>query len=189
MRSRFAAIVVLAAAVALGTSGCGLLAPQATTIHYDASDGVSGTVGDVELHNALIVADEEGTAGNLVVSLVNTGTSAHNVEITWGDDGKASVTVDAGETITLSAPQSGDAETEDVLLDPLPAKPGDTTDVFFQYGSETGATLQVPILTGDLAEYSTLVPTPKAETTEPEATTEPETTSTPEPTETSTPTE
>ncbi|SEB97643.1 hypothetical protein SAMN04489806_2276 [Paramicrobacterium humi] len=164
MRSRPIALVVLAAAVALGSSGCGLLAPQSTTIHYDASDGVGGTVGDVDVRNAMIIANEDGTAGNLVVTLVNTGDSSHSVEIGWGESASAStsVVVDAGASTTFGVPadQNQGEPSENITVSPLPAKPGAITDVFFQYGTETGVTLTVPIYNGDLAEYSTLVPTP-----------------------------
>ncbi|QPZ37377.1 hypothetical protein [Paramicrobacterium chengjingii] len=160
MRSRFAAIVVLAAAVALGTSGCGLLAPQATTIHYDASDGVGGSVGDIDVRNALIIANEDGSAGNLVVTVVNNGSSAHSVTIEFANGSSTEVVVDADEIFTFSAPAADDAEREDIVIDPLDAKIGSTTTVFFQYGSETGVSLDVPVYNGDLPEYSTLVPTP-----------------------------
>ncbi|MCW4458529.1 hypothetical protein [Microbacterium sp. MPKO10] len=162
MRSRFAAIIVLAAAVALGTSGCGLLAPQATTIHYDPSDGVGGTVGDVHVRNALIIANEDGSVGNLVVTLINNGDNAHSVEIEFDGGTTTEVMIDADDTFTFSAPTSGDTEQQNITIDPLKAKIGSTTTVFFQYGTETGVSLDVPVYNGDLAEYSTLMPTPDA---------------------------
>ena len=57
MKARVAASIVLALAVAVGTAGCGFIAPQATTKHYDASDGVSGNVGQIDVRNAFIVTD------------------------------------------------------------------------------------------------------------------------------------
>ncbi|GAB2519962.1 hypothetical protein [Paramicrobacterium agarici] len=163
MRSRFAAIVVLAAAVALGTSGCGLLAPQATTIHYDASDGVSGSVGDVDVRNALIIAGEDGAVGHLVVTLINNGTSSHSVTIEFADGTSTDVMIEADEVFTFSADAERDDEYENIVIDPLTVQVGSTTEVFFQYGTETGVTLDVPVYTGELEEYSTLVPTPEAQ--------------------------
>ncbi|WP_166996350.1 hypothetical protein [Paramicrobacterium fandaimingii] len=160
MRSRFAAIIVLAAAVALGTSGCGFLAPQATTIHYDASDGVGGSVGDIDVRNALIIANEDGTVGNLVVTVVNNGSSAHSVTIEFANGTSTEVVIDADEIFTFSAPTADDTERENIVIDPLDAKVGSTTEIFFQYGSETGVSLDVPVYNNDLPEYSTLVPTP-----------------------------
>lgn len=165
MRSRFTALVVLAAAVALGASGCGFLAPQSTTIHYDPSDGVGGTVGEVAVRNAMIIANEDGSAGNLVVTLINEGDSSHSVEIGWGEgDGQStSVVIDADSTFTFGAPAAGteeDSEPQAITISPLPVEPGAIADVFFQYGTETGVSLSVPVLNSDLSEYSTLVPTP-----------------------------
>src|ERR1700710_1284550 len=72
VKARVAASVALALAVAFGTAGCGFVAPQATTKHYDASDGVGGTVGQIDVRNAMIITDaSDGTVGNLVVTLVN----------------------------------------------------------------------------------------------------------------------
>lgn len=159
MRSRFAAIIVLAAAVALGTSGCGLITPQSTTIHYDASDGVSGDVGDLGIRNAMIVADEDGSTGNLVFTAVNSSDNAHELELGIGDSTET-VTVEAGTSVSFGTLSSDDSDTPDPVVFPLgDASPGSTMDVFFQYGNETGLTLEVPVLTGDLQEYSTLVPT------------------------------
>lgn len=164
MRSRFAAIVVLAATVALGTSGCGFLVPQATTIEYDASDGVGDSVGDIDVRNALIVASEDGSVGHLVVTLINTGTSAHSVKVEFDNGTSTEVTIDADEVFTFSADAERDDERQNIVIDPLDAQAGSTTPVFFQYGTETGVTLDVPVYTGDLIVYSTLVPTPEGTT-------------------------
>jgi len=89
--------VALALVVAFGTAGCGFVAPQATTKHYDASDGVSGSVGSVDVRNAIIVTDaKNGTVGNLVVTLVNTDSKSHRVAISAGSQNSsaAHVTLD-----------------------------------------------------------------------------------------------
>ena len=71
MKSRLFASLAVGAAVVLGTTGCNLVAPQATTIDYSASDGVNvPESGPLQVRNALIVADEEGTVGNFVAAIV-----------------------------------------------------------------------------------------------------------------------
>ncbi|MEV8212596.1 hypothetical protein [Leifsonia sp. NPDC077715] len=159
MKARVATSVALALAVAFGTAGCGLVAPQATTKHYDASDGVSGSVGTVDVRNAIIIADaKDGTVGNLVVTLVNTGDKSHRVAITAGGRGSAAhVTVQPGQVKQLG--QSPDtASSSNVLIPEFTAKPGQLYSVYFQYGDETGVNLKVPVLDGQLPEYSSLVP-------------------------------
>lgn len=148
--------VVLAAGVLLGTSGCNLLAPQSTTKHYDASDGVSGNVGDLAIRNAIVLS-ENGTAGNLIVTVVNAGDSAHSLNVQFtGNAGKVTrkVTVKAGSTTSF-----GTENTPVIPLDAITAQPGSLFPVFFQYGNETGVELLVPVLNGTLGQYSTLVPT------------------------------
>src|SRR6478736_5535662 len=71
-RSRVVAAVAIAAAVALGTTGCSMLSVQATTIPYSAAEGVNihGS-GPLEVRNALIVATADGSKGNFVAAIVN----------------------------------------------------------------------------------------------------------------------
>lgn len=154
MRARIAASIVLAIAVTFGTAGCGFLAPQSTTRHYDASDGVSGNVGDIAVRNALIVTGD-GTVGNLVVTLVNNGSVAHQVQIerATGSQESTYVTVRAGQTKEIGA--VGDTI---VLLRELNSIPGSLYPLYFQYGAQTGLPLRVPVLDGALPEYADLTP-------------------------------
>ncbi|MFF2053205.1 hypothetical protein ACFVU2_16505 [Leifsonia sp. NPDC058194] len=159
MKARVAASVVLALTVAFGTAGCGLIAPQATTKHYDASDGVSGSVGTIDVRNAILVTDASGgTVGSLVVTLVNTGSTAQKVAVTGGDkSGEAAyVTVDAGQTKKVGT--DPESTSGNVFFTPFSALPGSLYPVYFQYGDQTGVQLQVPVLDGGLTEYKDLVP-------------------------------
>ncbi|WP_285115884.1 hypothetical protein [Leifsonia sp. fls2-241-R2A-40a] len=160
MKARVATSVALALAVAFGTAGCGFIAPQATTKHYDASDGVSGSVGSVDVRNAIIVTNaKNGTVGNLVVTLVNTDSKSHRVAISAGSQNSsaAHVTLEPGQVKQLGQnPENGGPS--NVLIPEFTTKPGALYSVYFQYGDETGTKLQVPVLDGQLPEYSSLVP-------------------------------
>lgn len=159
MKARVAASVAIALAVAFGTAGCGFIAPQATTKHYDASDGVSGTVGEIDVRNAMIITDaKNGTVGNLVVTLVNNDTKSHSLMIQANDEPTATarVTVQPGQVKVLG--EDPKAETGNVFIPNFDAKPGSLFSVFFQYGDQTGVKLRVPVLDGVLPEYKSLVP-------------------------------
>jgi hypothetical protein len=174
VRARTMATVVVAAGILLGTTGCNLYAPQATTNHYDASDGVSGDVGDLALRNAILLTDD-GENANLLVHVVNS--SAEDVDLLVqyeGVDEKVNreVTILANSTTEIGVDGG-----ESVAIESLNANAGSLFPVFFQYGDLTGTELLVPVLDGTLTEYSTLVPTA---TPEPTATAKPE--STPAPT-------
>lgn len=161
MKARVATSVVLALAVALGTAGCNLIAPQATTKHYDASDGVSGNVGKVDVRNAVIITDGVGgKVGNLVVTFVNNDSKSHRVAISSGSEGGSTVsevTVEPGVvTIVGNAPEK--ASSNNVFLMNFTALPGSIYPLYFQYGDETGIKLPVPVLDGGLPEYKDLVP-------------------------------
>lgn len=160
VKARVAASIALALAVAFGTAGCGFLAPQATTKHYDASDGVSGNVGEIDVRNAIIITDaKDGTVGNLVVTLVNNDTKSIDLSIQGGDQSAATahVTVKPGQVKQLgNDPQS--ASSNNIFFANFKAKPGSLYSVYFQYGDETGLNLKVPVLDGALPEYADLVP-------------------------------
>jgi hypothetical protein len=183
VRARTMATVVVAAGILLGTSGCNLYAPQATTNQYDASDGVSGDLGALALRNAILFT-EDGENANLLVHVVNS--SDEDIDLVVQYQG-------AGERTTTEVTVAGNSTTEigvdggeSVLVESQGVAAGSLFPVFFQYGDLTGTELLVPVLDGSLEAYSTLVPTPAStapatstpmET--PEATTAPEDTSTP----------
>lgn len=161
MRARIAASIVLAVGVVLGTAGCNMLAPQSTLAHYDPSDGVNGSVGDIDVRNAILISSD-GVDANLSVTLINTGTKAHRVEIQHGTDTKQDnfVTVEPGDVKLLGEPSG-----TKVTFTNIDTKPGALLEVFFQYGNKTGIQLDVPVLGGTLPEYQSLKPTPSAEQT------------------------
>ncbi|MFW1494737.1 hypothetical protein ACEV9S_24930, partial [Vibrio parahaemolyticus] len=78
---------------------------QATTIEYSASDGVNvPESGPLQVRNALIVADEEGTAGNFVAAIVNDTNQSQTLRLEVGEGGstvRASVNVPASSTVSL----------------------------------------------------------------------------------------
>jgi hypothetical protein len=153
------ATVVVAAGILLGTTGCNLYAPQATTIHYDASDGVSGDVGDLAIRNAILLTEDDEN-GNLLVHVVNS--SAEDVELLVQYEG---VDEKVDQTITVpgnSTTEIGVDGGESVAVESPDATAGSLFPVYFQYGDFTGTELLVPVLDGSLAAYSTLVPSESA---------------------------
>jgi hypothetical protein len=143
----------LSIAVLLLLTGCDLFAPQETLHIGEASDGVSGTVGDVYVANAVLLTDSGGTGpASLVASLVNQATSSREVSI-HTSAGSESVALEASQVVQLGVPGG-----ETVEFDGLGATPGALTDVTFENGSDT-LTLQVPVLDGALEQYRDLVPT------------------------------
>ncbi|GAA4159735.1 hypothetical protein GCM10022286_14600 [Gryllotalpicola daejeonensis] len=181
MKVRFAASVVLAAGVVIGTAGCGFITPQGTArITQSTSFGVEGTVGDVHIRNAYLVAQGQQVA--LVATFVNKGESGQTVSIqpkASADDTKSLRVGDVDEGPTIIGPQ------QTLQWDDLKVAKGSLVPVFFTYGDKTGVTLNLPVLTGDFKVNSTLTPTPvPTETATPSATD----TATPGATDTATPT-
>ncbi|TFD69464.1 hypothetical protein [Cryobacterium ruanii] len=156
MRARIAASVVLTAGILLGTSACGFFASPATSIAYDASDGVSGEVGELHIRNGILFSTD-GQLASLVVTVVNPTDTLTSVLVQYeSSTGKVSqsVPVEANTTVTF-----GTAGAPSVILENMDSQPGSLFPVFFQYGEETGTELLLPVLTGFQAEYDGLLPT------------------------------
>ncbi|GAA1837843.1 hypothetical protein [Agromyces salentinus] len=146
MKARLAASAVLALGLAIGATGCSMVTYQATTEHYDASDGVSLTIGDLALRNVLVVS-EDGEDGNLIMTVVNTGEDDRTLEIEPTGADVVELEVPAGETIVL-----GTEETEPVLLEGIDAEVGGLTPIYFRYSGIEGLEKQVPVLDDRLYE-------------------------------------
>jgi hypothetical protein len=135
-----------------------MLAPQSTTLEYSASDGmnVPSSSGPVDVRNAMIVANEDGSEGNFVAALVNAGEDAQvlNLEVGEGDSAiPLTVRVPAGTTKSL-----GDGDTEPLLIEDLDAMPGSTVSIYFQSGDGDGVRVDIPVLDGELEYLAPLVP-------------------------------
>jgi hypothetical protein len=158
VKTRLIASVIVGAAVVLGTSGCAMLASQSTTIPYSPADGmnVPNSSGPLEVRNALIVANEDGSEGNLVAAIVNASEDAEvlNIEVGEGPDTTSlTVRVPAGSTKSL-----GDGDTAPLLIEDLGVMPGATVSVYFQSGDGEGARADIPVLDGTLDYLAPLVP-------------------------------
>lgn len=158
MTSRLAASLALAAAAAVGLTGCTFITPQSTTNEYSASDGVNvSDAGPVVVRNALVVADAEGTAGNLVAAFINTSASSQTLSVQLEGQQAQTFLIPAGETISLGTP-GRDGVAKGLALEGFAGKPGSTVTMFFQSGDELGTLVQVPVLDATLPYYSYLAP-------------------------------
>jgi hypothetical protein len=175
VRRRATLSAALAGALLLATTtGCTFVAEIATLEEYDPSDGVGGTVGDVQVRNMLAIT-EDGSRAALVFAANNVGQDTVQLKVSLTEGGAAQqVSLPAGE---LTAVGTGGTE---LVLEGLDVIPGSLLPVYVQYGAEAGSLLQVPVLDARLPEYATLTPTPTPTPT-------PTATPTPSPTETAEP--
>ncbi|MFT4136491.1 glycoside hydrolase family 30 beta sandwich domain-containing protein [Microbacterium sp.] len=152
MKPRLIASFAVGVAVVLGATGCNMIAPQATTIPYSASDGVNiPSSGPLKVRNALIVADESGEDGNLVAAIVNDTDEKQTLNI--GVNGKTkTVNVDARSIVSLGA------DDKPLLLSGIDTKPGAGLAVTFQSGDGTAVEFAVPVIDGELPYYEEFVP-------------------------------
>ncbi len=146
--------MAIAALIALGVSAC---APIATLKHYDPSDGVSTTVGDVKVLNALVLT-KAGATGNLLFSAYNPTDELVQLTVQYdvhGDKQTKTATLLPDVTTDFGYGKKGQ-----FYLPGLNTKAGSLVDIYFQYGSEEGKQITVPVLDGGLPQYSNLLPTP-----------------------------
>lgn len=156
--ARMMAAGALGAAVLLGASGCALISTQATTITYSPSDGiiVSPESGPVQIRNVLIVANEDGSAGNLLGAFVNSTDENHTVSMEFGDPGSGvseTIRVPANTVISLGV----DGE-DPILLEGIEMLPGSDVPASFQSGDGETVLTDVPVLDGEQEYLAPFVP-------------------------------
>ncbi|WP_439591968.1 DNA modification methylase [Microbacterium sp.] len=157
MKPRLIASIVVGVAVLLGTSGCTFMTPQSTEIQYSAAEGVNvyGS-GPLQVRNAFIVANEDGTKGNFIAAIVNDTDEQHTLTVEVGPDGDTvskTIRVPANSVLSL-----GSDETEPVLIQGVEMRPGADIPGFFTSGDGDGALVSLPILDGQLDYLADLVP-------------------------------
>lgn len=153
MKARLAASAVLAFGVIVGATGCSMITPQATLIHYDASDGFSVTLGDIAVRNALIVSDN-GEQGNLVLTAANSGSIATTLSVEVAGETQR-IDLAAGEQIVFGEELD---YTEPLQFDNIDAQPGALVPVFFSAPGAESIQESIPVLDSRLPEYSHLAP-------------------------------
>jgi hypothetical protein len=157
VKLRFIASLAIGAALVVGTTGCSMISSQATTIQYSAAEGVNvhGS-GPLEVRNALIVANEDGSEGNFVAAIVNQTDDQQTLHIEFGagdDVIEKQIRVPANSVLSL-----GTEDTEPLLIKDLNTLPGADIPGYFQSGDAEGVLVSVPVLDGGLAYLAPLVP-------------------------------
>ncbi|WP_341954982.1 DNA modification methylase [Microbacterium sp. LWH13-1.2] len=154
MKSRLVASAAISALVLLGATGCTFITPQSTKIEYSGSDGVnvSDSDGPIDVRNAFVVANEDGSVGNFIGAVVNPTTEKATLTMTVAGLDPFTVTVPAGKTVSFGADE------EPLRIDGLDTKPGATIEIHFQSGDGAGTKTEVPVLDGSLPYYADLVP-------------------------------
>lgn len=154
MKLRLVASAALSALVLLGATGCTFISPQATKIEYAASDGVnvSDADGPIDVRNVFVVANEDGSVGNLIGAIVNPTDERATLTISLPGSDTFTITVPAGDNISLGA------NAEPLRIVDLDTMPGATIEIHFQSGDSTGVKAAVPVLDGSLSYYADLVP-------------------------------
>lgn len=156
MKARLVASAVLVALLAVGTTGCTFMTDQATTQHYDPSDGIGTTIGDVKVNNAMLVT-ADGKTASLIISLQNSSQFGEQISIQYEDASKtkvdANVYVNSDSVVSLGA--NGPST---VILTGIDAPAGSLFPVFIRYGDQTGKQLWLPVLAAE-GDYADLAPT------------------------------
>ncbi|MHA3682943.1 DNA modification methylase [Leucobacter sp. HY1908] len=153
MKIRIASSIALAAALALGATGCSLIAPQGTLEPYAPSDGVDVNVEGIDVRNILLVADETGENFNVVYTAMNRTGQEQVITMSFvaenGDKAIAEFTVPVGTT-AFGNPAG---EVAPVLVSMPGLMVGSTVSTYFQLAGAPEVEHNVPVLDGTLAEY------------------------------------
>ncbi|MFC5339090.1 DNA modification methylase [Leucobacter denitrificans] len=156
MKNRIAASIALAAGLALGASGCSLIAHNGTNVQYAPSDGVEISAEGVALRNIILVADQSGENFNVVFTAVNNTEAPASVSITFETDSESSLVEFVAPVGTTSFGNL--EEGQEVLVATLSnLQAGQTVEAFFTINGEGDLHEYVPVLDGTLVEYQQYV--------------------------------
>lgn len=150
MKFRLLSACALAGAIALGASGCSLLAPVATLDQYHPSDGVNLKVGTVNIRNMMLIKGAENTY-NLVFTSVNSG--ADEQELNFSISGVTPASVDLRVPAGTTAFGLPTAEVKPVLVNLGDLTVGSTVQVYVSSSASASTKIEVPVLDGTLKEY------------------------------------
>ena len=157
MKIRIASSIALAAAIALGATGCSLFAPVATLDPYAPSDGRDIDLENVAVRNMLLIGDEAGENLNIMFTGVNTGDSTETVTLAFMGEGSqqasADFSVDPGTTV-FGLP---DGDVPPTLVSIPGAEAGSTVTTFLSTPGSPEIEYEIPVLDGTLPEYRDLV--------------------------------
>ena len=138
-----------ALAVLTGVSGCAYISPQATADTYAPADGVQMDLGDVQLRNVLVVAEDADSQGRVLGTVINNGDTAQTVTMD-ADGATATIEVPANQEVVLE-------KSKPVMLDKAGADPGLMVDTSFTAdGQDSNAS--VPVLDHTYPRYASFVP-------------------------------
>lgn len=157
MKSRLVASLALIGVAALGTAGCTFVTPQVTPSIQTVSDGMNTTVGQVGIRNAVLIIGDGGQAANLVFTAVNNSSGPVTLSAQLLSDGSRMT-----ETAPLPVGVTSFGKEDRIQFTGVELADGGVAQVFFQYGQETGSTVQVPVLNTDtngFADYGPVVET------------------------------
>lgn len=145
-------------------AGCSATNPVTTAMNYDASDGVSASVGDVRLLNLLVASNGDGEPGAVLGAVSNEGEDARVAIAVAGGEPQA-FPVDAGQVVLLGSAATGGEEgaaggqtTEEVELEAVDVPAGALLELEITTDLGGTRTVSVPVVDGSLPPYEDLVP-------------------------------
>lgn len=153
MKIRIASSIALAAALALGATGCSLIAPQGTAVPYAPSDGVDVNIEGIDVRNILLIADETGENFNVVFTAMNRTGQDQNVAMSFVTDGSESARAEFAVPTGTTAFGNPAGDVPPVLVSVPGLKTGTTITTYFQLAGAPEVEHNVPVLDGTLLEY------------------------------------
>lgn len=137
----------------LSATGCGYIYTQPTTLHYAASDGVHGTINNIELRNIMVVSHGKGAQGRLLGTILNK--SDQDTAVTFNfTSGAKTVNVLKGQEVRLE--QDGNK----LMVAHVQPIPGQTLSGTKVSAGNASDTLNIPVMDGTLKEYNPYLPAP-----------------------------
>jgi hypothetical protein len=157
---------LVAAALAVGLSGCSALSPSTVTETYPASDGTNTDLpgSSVALRNFLVIGAEKGAPAELVGAVINDGAAPVDVSL-QADPGQTAqaATPTVVHVAAHSSVQVGPEQAFTLSIPALSVEPGATTALTAATTGGGRTAITVPVLRPQ-DEYTDITPAPTTAT-------------------------
>ena len=161
MRSRAAAVAVMALVAVLPTAGCYQTYENTVSVQGPTGNGVDVTVGPLLVQDTTLVASADGKQASLIFTIVNDGDEADALTAATVTGAAATITTAPLAVAARSAVAVGGPSPAQVTVPNLTVPAGSYTEVTLAFRNAGSVTVEVPVVPseGYYASYG-----PKADT-------------------------
>jgi hypothetical protein len=149
MRSRAAAVAVMALVAVLPTAGCYQAYENTVSVQGPTGNGVDVSVGPLLVQDTTLVASEDGKRASLIFTIVNDGDEADSLNTVTVTGGTATIRTAPLAVAARSSVAVGGPNQAQVAVAAFTVPTGNYAEVKLSFRRAGSVTVQVPVVPGE----------------------------------------